>query len=285
MYQGIDAVKVVGQYPVSIATSVALEKLILGKIADREEVSEPRLHEFDSFWFNIKTLYRNLLGCIPGINVTMLDYGELSDVINSEMSAIKDIVNSASGGRCKVVFYISNYKQLTTKYRLASLRTDNTDAQKTFTRNYEGLIKSCIERGILDAHACIVFDKDLTPEDDYRTSNALMLTHITLDLLSHTKFRSLNLLESHTGAIKGRDLWYTKYYNGKTLPPLPMSPLLLPVFGDNEFFRPLNQKAKEDILELAAKYNWTPVTTQDKILYGVNTLRNPLLKDTIKTFL
>ena len=52
----------------------------------------------------------------------------------------------------------------------------------------------------------------------------------------------------------------------------------------NPTFSPLNSKSRKEILDLAAKYNWSPATTVEKIKYGVNTLQNHYLKEAIISF-
>jgi hypothetical protein len=117
---------------------------------------------------------------------------------------------------------------------------------------------------------------------DYNESRTLMLTHYAIDLLA-PNFKSFDLLESHTGAIKSKHLWYTKYYNGKDYPQLPFREDLLQVFGDNETFRPMAPSIRKQIIEIAKQYNWSPVSTSEKVEYGLNQIKDPYLRDVLRS--
>lgn len=56
---------------------------------------------------------------------------------------------------------------------------------------------------------------------------------------------------------------------------MPFREDLLQIFGDNEHFRPGDPKVRKELLEIAKKYNWTAVTTFDKLMYGIEKMQNP----------
>ena len=116
---------------------------------------------------------------------------------------------------------------------------------------------------------------------DVEARKALILTHFAYDLLAKG-FSSLHLLESHTGTIKNKFMWYTKYLNGKELSSIPFREDMLQIFGDNEHFRPWPIKARRQVLELAAKYNWSQVTQNDKVRYGFGQIVDPYLRDILR---
>ncbi len=59
---------------------------------------------------------------------------------------------------------------------------------------------------------------------------------------------------------------------------------LLPVFGDNELFKPLNKESREAIIEIAKQYRWSAITSHDKVIYGIDHLKNPYLRTIVKSF-
>jgi hypothetical protein len=115
--------------------------------------------------------------------------------------------------------------------------------------------------------------------------SAMMLTHYAYDLVNYRDFNKLVLLESHTGAIKERAQWYSKYYNGRELAMIPFREDFLQVFGDNEHFRPMDIRLRKDLIEIAIQYKWSSISTTDKILYGINQMKNPYYKEILKDIL
>jgi hypothetical protein len=59
-----------GQLPVSIGTSLALESVT--GILPEHETDDPDIHKFDSLWVNVRTLFRNIVASIPSDQKVML---------------------------------------------------------------------------------------------------------------------------------------------------------------------------------------------------------------------
>ena len=275
--------RAVGAFPLSIATSIALEH-ILGIQSEANPEPKPKsIQNYREFWINVRTLYRNLFGSLEKKAALEVLPDVLADTLWQEMEMIASIVSQYSNDVTKVVFYLSNYKGIRERYRMAIFKGDQTEKQLANSVLMKNTIAKLLkDHGNTGEQAFHIYDLYLRPTKSVST---LILTHIAYDLVSYKNFGSLALIESHTGSVKTREKWYTKYHNGKELPALPFMEGLLPVFGDNEFFSPMNSKAKKEILDLAAKYNWSPATTVDKVRYGVNTLQNPYLKEAINSFI
>jgi hypothetical protein len=96
----------------------------------------------------------------------------------------------------------------------------------------------------------------------------MIITHYPYDLLSHTKFSALDLLESNTGKLKSRYQWSSKYYpvGDVDMKVLPFTRKLLLVFGDRILIQPFDMKLRRLILEIADKRKWTSLTTDAKIM-------------------
>lgn len=281
MQTHLTASRAIGAFPVSIATSIALE-YVLGVESEANPEPKPKtIQNYREFWINIKTLFRNVYGALDKQATKAILPDAMEDAIWQEMETIRSIVDQYSNGVTKVVYYVSNYSKIG-KFKMASPKGDRTELQLAYAmlmRNTIGkLLKKHSQTGEQDIR---LFDHYLKPTVQ---ANTLILTHIAYDLVSYKNFGTLSLIESHTGTIKTREKWYTKYHGGKDLPMLPFMEGLLPVFGDNEFFSPLNKKSRDEVLELANKYKWDPSTTRDKVLYGVNTLQNLYLKEAIHSF-
>ena len=266
--------RTLGQYPLSIATSLALESA--NGIHPEIPVTRPPIDAYDELWINVRTLFRNLLGALDTQSAKSVSADQLCDALKDELGLIVELIATQTNSRVKVVYYISDYAGIEAKYRHAVIRRDSTDKQ----RQYTALLTATFDRLLKEVEpgSIRLFPLKLKrPEHDGVTSlpKALIVTHIAYDLFSYRIFSKLDLLESHTGKIKDRSLWYTKYYSGKELSMIPFREDLVQVFGDNETFRTFDPAVRRELIEIATKYKWSAVTTYAKIHYGVSTMKNP----------
>lgn len=268
----------VGQYLLSIATSLAIESMA-GTHPD-QPTHQASFEQFDEFWINLRTLYRNLIGSVHREQIRLLTPGGVAEALQTELRQIQEIVGQLSQGRTQVVAYGSNYQDLQTYYPHALLRTDTTPKQiehAEFRDETLGKLTAAMERdGDVELH---LFTRTIKPP---RAGKALILTHCAFDLLSYKNFSDLTLLESHTGNVKERSQWYTKYSGGNRLTPMPWNAGLLQIFGDSETFRPMSMKLKNAVVEMAERCSWSSLTTQAKIKFNIeqNTV-NPWAKEVL----
>jgi hypothetical protein len=268
--------RTVGQFPISIASSLALE----GSLAIHPDIEKPKLHliEYESLWINIKTLFRNALGSLSKEDAVMVVPKDIANTIFEEMSIIEDIVKEKTNGKVSVVFYYSNYKNLEKHFKIASIRMDNTEKQKEYTNIQNHTLKILFDKETKEpTHLIKGFELYIKNDNPKKT---LIITHYPIDLLSYKEFSMLALLESHTGKVLKQAEWYKKFYEGKELVRIPFIPLFLQVFGDKETFRPLQIQVRKDILEMANKYNFSSITTYDKVRYAIeNGIKNEYSKE------
>lgn len=272
MFEQAIAEREVGQYPLSVATSLALEGAT-GIHPDHDpKVKKAPLLEYGELWINLRTLFRNFMGALPrdvqgGVVPRQLDEG-----IRDEMDQIKRIVAEFTHNKCKVVFFVSNYAGMKEKYPHAKLRGATTDKQQEYmeikNQTLELLLKSLEQQGGEDIR---VFKLKLFPQQQAKT---LIFTHFAYDLLSWKAFSSLDLLESNTGNVKKRPQWYTKYQNGRELSMIPFREDFIQVFGDSRTFFQMPIKIRKQVIELATQYNWSAVTTDDKIRQNIGQLKD-----------
>ena len=261
-----------GQYPISIATSLALESL-MNIHPDTKHPDIPK-NRFNELWCNIRTLFRNLYTSMDRLSAERLS---VEDYVYGMTDDINNLVDWANLREVQmpIVLYHSHYEDHKRKYPYAKLRDNNTIIQKAFSNKMEETInylfknkqfiakdpKSSDSKGNI-----YVFDDFISP---IHYPNVGMLTHYCYDLLDHYSFSKLYLVESHAGGIKDKTEWYTKYYNGNQLPPMPFILDLLQILGDKEMFSPAPKKVKDLIIEVANKYNWTPMTTREKVILNI----------------
>lgn len=268
--------RAVGQFPLSISTSLALEGA-LGIHPDRP-VSSKTLKDFGGHMANVKTLFRNYYEAIGKDNIVGIRPNELIDAFREEIDMYRGIVSSQSGKSLETFLYCPDYKGLEFRFPKAIFRTDNTPNQILYTKTMKMTLGEIIknEKDLIHLYPLKITDK--------QPAKTLMLTNFAYDLTSNVDGQ-LYLLESHTGAIKDKSKWYTKYYNGKTLATIPFNEALLPIFGDSQLFSPVGGAYRRAIVELSQKYNWSFATSKDKVMYGLDTLRDRYMVDTIKMFM
>lgn len=266
--EDILAEREMGQYPISIGTSLALEGAN-GVYPEREE-SPPPLLQYNRLWVNVATLFRNLFGSLTAEEQNRVTASDLSIALASELGPIDAAVSETAGRKVRVTFYLNQLTKMTTWFPKANLKKPTTPKQRIFA----GLMAETL-----------AMLPNYLEDIDYRYADgpldgdgrALILTHSAVDLLSAYRFDELVLLESHTGKLKPKSLWGTKL--GTKDETLPFNAFTLQVFGDGStHFSPLSIKYRRAILEVAKKDRWVSVTTLAKIRMGVNTIRDPQIK-------
>ncbi len=255
-------------FPLSIGTSLAFESLFTGRQPpydpNREIPEHIDIHNYSFLYINIETMIRNIIGSISKEYFYQCDPKDIKDTLISEIQVIDSILANEGDNVCKAVYYYNKYKDLD---KLAiiphvSIRKPNTKLQllhDTVTKNtIKWLFKDYIAGNVIEVSSEIIPPSRL---------KALIMTHIPYDLLSYKHFSTLDLLESHTGKLKHRKLWYTKLYvfGSEDMSYIPFMKRFLVTFGDHVMFSPWPHKARESILNTAKLGKWTFATTEDKV--------------------
>lgn len=248
-------------FPLSVGTGLALETLFnpIGQVIDETRTPPPKadLTAYTDFLFNVASILRNLLA---SVNFADLKQTNRSDVIDTFLSEIEFINNFCLTQGLNPVFYVHSYdfprKTYPDKLRLAT-----SDQQKFL---YD-ITETCLNQ-VRREDDVIHFTKDiyLTPD-----SSTLVLTHVPWDLLSYGRFRKLELLESHTGVIKSRKDWNTKYYKvpDVDMSSFPFMEYLLTTFGDNYMFKPAPLKERLELCHSLMKKKVHPLMTETTFSY------------------
>lgn len=259
--------RTLGFFQLSVATSLAIESAV-GIHPDLPPPRSMPIRQFKEVWINLRTLYRNIMGAMSKDIAAAIAAPDVAQIMIEEMRIIPDMLGHYAGYPVTVKYYFNNLNRLEHKYPEAHLRKDTTPRQQQYTQTLGDVIKILLHN----------YPQEFMVVNDQLPGNAvstLIITHVVYDLLSEKNFGNLVLLESHTGRIKPKALWYTKYYDGKTLSMIPFTEELLQVFGDIETFHPLDVKLRKAIIELATHRHWSSVTTRARIVDGINELKNP----------
>lgn len=287
--------RAISAFAVSVGTSLALESIFISDQPsidpDRIPPQKVNIGNYDEFWINIATLFRNLIGALPKEGANSVSSPDIKEALINEMAYIADLVSHYSERKTNTIFYVCEYKKIEAmESKFIMVRKDNTVNQK----NYRALLNKTLQ-DILNSVGkddnVRLFDSDINvspkgkPAISSKKCRAIILTHNAFDLTSQHRFANLDLIESHSGVLKKRAMFYTKYLNGNDLPMIPFMRSLLPVFGDRENFSPIAISIRKALLDLAVKNRWTQLTTIAKIKDNLNQLPNKFMVDTINSII
>lgn len=275
------ASRTTGQYPLSVATSLAIESAM--GIHPEIPVKSPPIFDYEELWVNLRTLFRNFMGALDKAAVESITAAECAEALAEEMDTIHRIIYEGTNEQVKVIYYISDYAGIEAKYPYAVVRRDNTPKQKMFTELMTDTLGRLLKH-FDNAKTGVIYTTSLKLHPKVKT-NALIITHIAYDLVAHKEFKHLTLLESHTGSFKKEAQWHTKYLNGNELPMIPFREDMLQIFGDQQTFRPMDPKIRKEVVEIATKYNWSAVTKSEKIRYGIKQLQNSYAREVLSAIL
>jgi len=271
----------------SIGTSLSFESLFTGtqQPYDLERVipNNVDISHYDEMWINLFTLFRNIIGSVPSAQVSNLKPEDIAYVLAEEVETIREIVRLQAGNRFRVVIYSSGYKGLKEKHVFANIRVDTTEKQRMMTDLLNDTINVYYKHNPLHVDGKH-YNLGIGDAESIN-KKILILSHYAYDLLSYKKFFKMDLLESHTGVLKERAKWYTKYTDGKNLMRIPFNEAFIQVFGDSQTFYPMDKVLRADILELAEKSHWNPLTTDERIRFTISGLKNPFFVSILKEML
>lgn len=264
-------------FMLSIGTSLSFESLFPGTQApydpERPIPNKIDLSDYDELWINLFTLFRNIVASVPTVKVPTLMADDVAYVMSEEVDLIQELVSMNTDNRVKVIFYSSSYKDLKKHFKHASVRGDNTEKQRQMTDLLTASINSFYKHQT-ERDSLKHFNLYLEPLNS-SNKKVLILSNYAFDLLSYKKFMRMDLLESHTGVLKDRARWNTKYSDGKNLVRMPFNEMLLQVFGDSQTFHPMDKNLRKDIIALAETSQWNPLTTDERVRFTIGNLKNP----------
>jgi hypothetical protein len=277
--------RTVSAFPLSVGTSLALESIFEtnSPSIDPSRVIPQHINiaDYNGFWLNASTLIRNIFQSVEKMDQLLLTAEMVVEVLLSELNIIDDLIRKEGARDWSAILYACTYKEATSfkKNSLVRFRTDKTDNQLFYRSLHNNAIALLVQK-LKPNKAIKTFDSEL--KNDNR-GKILILTHIAYDLLSSKSFQQLDLLESHTGVLKPKHLYYTKYFNGKELYMIPFNKAFLSLFGDRELFSPQSINSRKAIVDLARQKRWSQTTTIDKIKNDIKNLRDPILYDFINS--
>lgn len=258
-----------GAYPISIATSLAIESITnTGEFKTNR--GTPAVHNIESLWLNVRTLFRNVMGALDKQGRKFIKTSDVYELILNDIDYITSTLTEFNNN-IEVVPYICTYKNC--DFSDWVVKKPKTAVAFNERAMLDGVLNLMIDKKEVDG--LLVFKDKLEGP-----SETTIITHIPYDLLSWKYFRDLTLLESHTGRLKKRSQWNSKL-NTKQYQTIPFNRPMLAIFGDGTMFGGVDIKVRNRVIELSNKCNWNALTTLSKIKQDVQLNFEPMILDFI----
>lgn len=247
-----------GKYPLSIGTSLTLET-ISGQNPDKPVKGELPIRLYETMLVSMRMVMRNIYQSITDRKVAEdLPDIDFYDAIMMEMRYIREVV-AMFNPRMKVIFYAPTYRNLHKRFPQARIKVQRTSSTQKYADLEVNALKRFYSEKTTDIFRCDFLEKI---EISLRT---LVWTNSPLDLITLNK-PLVSLLESHTGAIKDRSKWNSKYTGSKDFSNIPFNKPLLLIMGDGGYLLSPILRYKNRILKLAEANNWNFTTELSKIM-------------------
>ena len=249
-----------GSYGLSVSTSIAFETMF-GKNSDSYDIERIGdsldISNYERCYINIYLLIRNIITSYEKYIVEIILNSSVSIINNIILSEIENIESIFRNRNCELVWLIPDYnKAKITLFRKGKLNIKSRIYFKSIDI-VKQLKKKINELGnILEDLKIESSDKDI-----------LILTHISMDLLNFKRCKKLTLVETSTGHIIEKIDFNKKYHSSKKYNKfmLPYNEILLRILGDGFLIDTVRNDSKNIINEIALKYKWNRLTTEDKV--------------------
>lgn len=248
---------------ISVGTHLALESLFFDKLQlfdEEREFKKLKINDYKYHVFNIFTIIRNILNaCEEKDKLKILMDKEFPKLLRDEVDSINSLY---SGTSCQPYLFYPDYTEVISKL--------NKDKLPVATEPMKQLVD--ISNTVLNLKKKkLIQESNLIGEKQKRNhllpkleGKVLITTHCYVDLFNKS---DLYLLESHTGNLKTKKHWNIKYHKvGKNdLSQLPFTQSLYYILGDTNLVIPMNLLLRRQVLELASKMKWSPLTSTMKV--------------------
>jgi len=281
--------RLLGQFPLSIATSIAFESLFnLEPPSDAPPyVRRPKgnikpITTYKVIWINLRTLLRNIDGAVSNEIQNLSSPLDYYRVLTSEMAIIDNLVGELpEESRPVIRYFTKNYENLTRIWSHALFRDVTAPRLQVYAaleRNVMAYFAEDIKKGSFNSNKVVIADTFLNLDN-----KAALISHYPVDLLLTKGEKFIALVESHTGAIKEKAEWNTKLRDGSKYPRIPFDKSMVQIFGDKEnMLSPQTIQIRKKLGELSEKYHWNPLTTRDRIVTTIEMENEPILLKLVK---
>lgn len=267
-----------GSTGTAVGTHLALESIFTDDIKEKfdpdREITKVDIDKYKYHVWNIYTIVRNLLSAIPYKNkIEIILDKKFSKLLAAE---VKNIANCYFLRDCQPILFFPNYDRI---YRgiNAGKKEGNTKVYEEHMMVHDTLNKFMSE-GILN-----VINNGKGYKIPKLEGKILITTNLPIDLCNRL---DMDLLESHTGIIKKKFEFNTKYHpiGDNKLANIPFMEMFLYILGDKNIIKPFDITTRRGLLDLATSCNWSARTTREKVLNDIQRKAIPALRDRINGY-
>jgi len=270
--------RVLGQFPVSIATSLALEGLV-GIHPDLPKPTNKPILKYETLYINVETVLRNMLNSISNADIPYVLPEDALEYLKSELMIISNVISDQSGGKLKVHYYVVCPTLFKAKFKSKHItfKTPNTPNQVILAATKRIVMQQIMKDSVGEISTVKVTHAPMP--------NSLMLSHKPTDIIMFSESNNIQLLESHTGKIKSKAFWNTKLKANDDVTRIPFCKFSLCVFGDSgDDIKPLSSKIRALVTALADQKKWTITTPISTIKKDLSSITDPNVKDVLLSF-
>jgi hypothetical protein len=261
-----------GEYPISVGTSLALEGFFRKEPNNRQERIRTAITKL---WVNLETVVRNAIEAYPSDNLKTLPLNDVVDSVFEDVEAIQTTIRDQSEGSVALVLYYEDPEERKWLFPHAQWRVPTTERKKRISLLHD-LATRQVSGMMLEKKMPLNIIKRRPPVSH---DHVAILTHHIHNLFWERSFGYLVLLESYTGALKDANLWSGKMKGVDVRDQMPFNPLTLQILGDGSLFAGESRVIQRELKVLARNANWTKVTTRERILNDISRQGTPVLKE------
>lgn len=270
--------RTMSSFLVSVGLGLLLERFFeptSTRIDDDRKVEHINIDNYKVHYFNIHTMLRNILSAISTSELKKYviknkDSPEaLLTVLLDELETIKVLYEDK---KSIPILFIPDYSEVYNKVD-NSRKPELYSETNRFTKDlHDKTIK------LFKKHSWNIIDVyDIKTTLPPTEGNVLITTHIAYDLLNVKNIKRLTLAESHTGVLKDKSKFNTKYHSlgskfDKTM--FPFQKELLHILGDNTLIKPYKISYRQMLAEEALNHKITPFTSEDRIKALIKKVNN-----------
>ena len=269
--------RTIGSSGTSIGTHLLLESLFKKYIKLYDETREIPTVDIEKYRYHVYNLYTIVRNIVNSVTSTkekenILLEPKFKEVLQLELA---NIVKYYKKTLCTPVLFYPDYSNVFIKFNV-NKRPDSI----AFYRQHEIITNKLKE---LDKKDKII---SCNKGKGYRIvdlqGKLLITTHLSVDL--HNNKSTIDLLESHTGKLYTKKDYNKRYHKvgREDITHLPFNEELHYILGDTTIVRPLCVVDRKEVVRISREFNWTPLTTREKVIDNIK--RNPNICNILKDF-
>lgn len=273
----VRAERTIGGSGLSIGTHLAMENIFKIPRYDPDvELANPfDVNEYKYYFFNFYTLVRNVANSYTERD--KMKIYQSKDLYNMVETEVDLLLSYFHGYKCQLVFYKLDYtKPIKEMNKNKGEKITNKEIEYDLLTK---VIKSMLNNK--ERRLCKMIENIKSYKLPNFEGNGIIMTHYCIDLLNNGK---ITLMESHTGKLKTRWAWYTRFHKlgDKDLANIPFTECNVCIFGDRSLTKIIGLLDRRAVYALSKEKNWTYRTSSEKVKYDIR--NNPTTRHIAEHF-